>query len=91
MSVIMAAYDFDPSVDTSVVMPKGAKVRSTQVIYGQSKLWAEVEQTNPDHAYALTVISTGDPVPVTNAQYLGTIGYGTDIWHVYLDSIGVLV
>ena len=81
------AYTFDPSYDTALLMPAAAKVRSAQVNYGPSSLWAEVDKTAAALAFPLLVIDTGDEVP-TNAQYLGIITFGPIVKHVYLGQPG---
>lgn len=73
--------------ETTVSMPKGAKVLHVAEQRGDVCIWAEVDPTMPLEPRRFVVAGTGQMLPVYRGRHLGTVllAGGALVFHVYED------
>ncbi len=70
-----------------VQMPRGAKVLSVQMQYGRPKVWALVDEREPQEPRSFATFGTGNPLPPDGhyGRFLGTYQFhgGNLVFHVF--------
>lgn len=72
-----------------VMMPKGAKILSTEFQNAALCIWAMVDTEAEDEPRVIEIHGTGNPVcPTNKREFIGTVLMGPLVWHVF-ESLGI--
>lgn len=83
MSVIFK-YPLQPTDEQLVHVPGGAGLLTAQMQGGEMMLWAVAEPGQPNRAYKVRVIGTGNAFKGWPGTYLCTVQMGSAlVWHVF--------
>ncbi len=68
-------------------MPRGARIIAVQTQDGAPNMWAEVQPDQPSEVRSFLGVETGNLIPETNLEYVGTcqLNGGTYVFHLYED------
>ena len=67
---------------STIAMPKGAKIVHVDVQRGEPQMWVLVESTAEKELRTFVVHGTGHPIPEYH-KYVGTYQEAPFVWHIF--------
>lgn len=68
----------------AIEMPRGAQVLTVQEQFGELRLWALVDPTEPTVERAIRMAGTGHPIDAGHVgRYISTVQQGSFVWHFF--------